>query len=168
MVILENQALTRTREGTPQINSYHRDTLLIIPPWSQWPLDTNLWTFITSFWTLEMITNIFKISTEPSICIISIWSYRGQGQKGNKSHFGNKPWWMARYYHPSFFRWSPKKNWVSMLGNWWMSTHTPYGSIKTVKTVSDFIFGGSKITADGDAAMKLKDAYSLEGKLCLT
>ena len=26
-------------------------------------------------------------------------------------------------------------------------------------------FGGSKITADGDAAMKLKDAYSLEGKL---
>ena len=26
-------------------------------------------------------------------------------------------------------------------------------------------FGGSKITADGDAAMKLKDACSLEGKL---
>ena len=36
---------------------------------------------------------------------------------------------------------------------------------KTVETVSDFILGGSKITADGDAAMKLKDAYSLEGKL---
>ena len=34
-----------------------------------------------------------------------------------------------------------------------------------MKTVSDFIFLGSKITADGDAAMKLKDAYSLEGKL---
>ena len=33
------------------------------------------------------------------------------------------------------------------------------------ETMSDFIFGGSKITADGDAAMKLKDAYSLEGKL---
>ena len=32
------------------------------------------------------------------------------------------------------------------------------------ETVSDFIFQGSKITADG-AAMKLKDAYSLEGKL---
>ena len=31
--------------------------------------------------------------------------------------------------------------------------------------VSDFIFLGSKITADGIAAMKLKDAYSLEGKL---
>ena len=35
-----------------------------------------------------------------------------------------------------------------------------------VETVSDFIFGGSKITEDSDsAAMKLKDAYSLEGKL---
>ena len=39
---------------------------------------------------------------------------------------------------------------------------------ETVETVSDFILGGSKITVDGDfdfAAMKLKDAYSLEGKL---
>ena len=36
---------------------------------------------------------------------------------------------------------------------------------ETVETVSDFILGGSKIPADGDAAMKLKDAYSLEGKL---
>ena len=36
---------------------------------------------------------------------------------------------------------------------------------ETVETVSDFIFLGSKITADGAAAMKLKDAYSLEGKL---
>ena len=34
-----------------------------------------------------------------------------------------------------------------------------------VETVSDFILLGSKITADGDWAMKLKDAYSLEGKL---
>ena len=33
---------------------------------------------------------------------------------------------------------------------------------ETVETVSDFILGGSKITAD---AMKLKDAYSLEEKL---
>ena len=31
--------------------------------------------------------------------------------------------------------------------------------------VRDFIFLGSKITADGIAAMTLKDAYSLEGKL---
>ena len=35
----------------------------------------------------------------------------------------------------------------------------------TMETVTDFIFWGSKITADGVAAMKLKDAYSLEGKL---
>ena len=35
----------------------------------------------------------------------------------------------------------------------------------TVETVSDFIFLGSKITADGDWTMKLEDAYSLEGKL---
>ena len=39
---------------------------------------------------------------------------------------------------------------------------------ETVETVSDFIFLGSKITADGVAAMKLKDAYSLEGKLWST
>ena len=36
---------------------------------------------------------------------------------------------------------------------------------KTVETVAGFIFLGSKITADGAAAMKLKDAYSLAGKL---
>ena len=35
----------------------------------------------------------------------------------------------------------------------------------TVETVSDFIFWGSRIAADGDAAMKLKDACSLEEKL---
>ena len=33
------------------------------------------------------------------------------------------------------------------------------------ETVSDFILGGSKIIADMIAAIKLKDAYSLEGKL---
>ena len=33
------------------------------------------------------------------------------------------------------------------------------------ETVTDFILGGSKITADGDSAMKLKDACSLEEKL---
>ena len=36
---------------------------------------------------------------------------------------------------------------------------------ETVETVTDFILGASKITADGDAAMKLKDAHSLEEKL---
>jgi len=33
------------------------------------------------------------------------------------------------------------------------------------ETVSDFILGGSKITADGDCSHEIKDAYSLEGKL---
>ena len=36
---------------------------------------------------------------------------------------------------------------------------------ETMQTVADFILGGSKITADGPAAMKLKDACSLEEKL---
>ena len=35
----------------------------------------------------------------------------------------------------------------------------------TVETVAGFILGGSQITAEMIAAMKLKDAYSLEGKL---
>ena len=39
---------------------------------------------------------------------------------------------------------------------------------ETVETVADFILGGSKITADRFAAMKLKDAYFLEGKLWST
>ena len=34
-----------------------------------------------------------------------------------------------------------------------------------VETVADFIFLGSKITTDGDCSMKLKHAYSFEGKL---
>ena len=36
---------------------------------------------------------------------------------------------------------------------------------KKVEAVTDFLLLGSKITADGDSAMKLKDTYSLEGKL---
>ena len=36
---------------------------------------------------------------------------------------------------------------------------------ETMETLTDFIFLGSKITADGDVTMKLKDAYSLEEKL---
>ena len=35
----------------------------------------------------------------------------------------------------------------------------------TVETVSDFIFAGSKITADGDCSHEIKDACSLEEKL---
>ena len=34
-----------------------------------------------------------------------------------------------------------------------------------VETVSDFILGELKITADGDCSHELKDTYSLEGKL---
>ena len=34
-----------------------------------------------------------------------------------------------------------------------------------VETVADFIFLGSKITADGDCSHEIKDACFLEGKL---
>ena len=36
---------------------------------------------------------------------------------------------------------------------------------ETVVTVSDFIFWGSKITADGDCSHEIKRPCSLEGKL---
>ena len=36
---------------------------------------------------------------------------------------------------------------------------------ETVETVADFIFGGSKITADGDCSHEIKDTCSLEEKL---
>ena len=36
---------------------------------------------------------------------------------------------------------------------------------ETVETVSDFIFWGSKITADGDCSHEIKSTYSLEEKL---
>ena len=36
---------------------------------------------------------------------------------------------------------------------------------ETVEIVSDFILGGSKITADDECSHEIKDAYSLEGKL---
>ena len=36
---------------------------------------------------------------------------------------------------------------------------------ETMETVTDFIFGASKVTADGDCSHEIKDAYSLEGKL---
>ena len=36
---------------------------------------------------------------------------------------------------------------------------------ETVETVADFIFLGSKITADGDCSHEIKDTYSLERKL---
>ena len=36
---------------------------------------------------------------------------------------------------------------------------------ETVETVSDFILGGSQITADGDCSHEIKDTYSLGEKL---
>ena len=36
---------------------------------------------------------------------------------------------------------------------------------ETVETVTDFIFWGSKITADGDCSHEIKNACSLEEKL---
>ena len=36
---------------------------------------------------------------------------------------------------------------------------------ETMETVADFIFGGSKITADGDCSHEIEDAWSLEEKL---
>ena len=39
---------------------------------------------------------------------------------------------------------------------------------KAMETVTDFIFLGSKITADGDCSHEIKDACSLEEKLCPT
>ena len=37
--------------------------------------------------------------------------------------------------------------------------------VEIVEIVSDFIFLGSKITADGDCSHEIKDTYSLEEKL---
>ena len=40
---------------------------------------------------------------------------------------------------------------------------------ETMETVTDFIFLGSKITADGDCSYKIKkNSYSSEKKLCQT
>ena len=39
---------------------------------------------------------------------------------------------------------------------------------ETVEIVSDFIFWGSKIIADGDSSHEIKDAFSLEEKLWKT
>ena len=36
---------------------------------------------------------------------------------------------------------------------------------ETMETVTDFIFWGSEITADGDCSHEIKDAYSLKEKL---
>ena len=62
--------------------------------------------------------------------------------------------------------------WVQLCGSLSIPKIIAFGPItsweidgETVESVSDFIFWGSKIIADGDPAMKLKEAYSLEEKL---
>ena len=42
------------------------------------------------------------------------------------------------------------------------SWHIDEETVETVETVADFILGGSKITADSDCIMELKDAFSLK------
>ena len=39
---------------------------------------------------------------------------------------------------------------------------------ETMEIVTDFIFGGARIIADGDCSHEIKDACSLEEKLCPT
>ena len=48
-------------------------------------------------------------------------------------------------------------------------SHTSWEIVgESVETVSDFIFGDSKITVDGDCSHEIKDTYSLEEKLWAT
>ena len=39
---------------------------------------------------------------------------------------------------------------------------------ETMETVTDFIFLGSRITADGDCSLEIKDSFSLKVKLWKT
>ena len=45
-----------------------------------------------------------------------------------------------------------------LITSWWIDG-------ETVATVADFIFGGSKISADGDCSHEIKRRLLLEGKL---
>ena len=63
---------------------------------------------------------------------------------------------------------SPKVNILLSRNSYTYAQHTlPFNTVdgETMETVSDFILGGSKITADGECSHELKDAYSLEEKL---
>ena len=51
--------------------------------------------------------------------------------------------------------------------HWYKSTYSWEIDGETVETVADFIFWAPKLLQMVIAAMKLKDAYSLEGKLWL-
>ena len=54
---------------------------------------------------------------------------------------------------------------IQKLRSWLQSHHFMANRWETMEIVTDFIFLDSKITADGTAAMKLKNACSFEEKL---
>ena len=56
------------------------------------------------------------------------------------------------------FNFRKRRSWLLVITSWRIDA-------KTVETVSDFIFLAQKSLHMVTAAMKLKDAYSLEGKL---
>ena len=70
--------------------------------------------------------------------------------------------------HLSFIKPSPT---LTSIHDYWESHSFDYMDFcwqndgDTMETVSDFTLGGSKITADGDCSMELKDSCSLEEKL---
>ena len=83
------------------------------------------------------------------------YDYARQHTKKQKHCFANKgPSSQGRLW---FFQWPSMDVRVGLLrklSNSW----------ETVETMADFIFLGSKITADGDYSHKIKNTYSLEGK----
>ena len=53
--------------------------------------------------------------------------------------------------------------WIAIYGL--LTELDAWTSGKKVEEVADFIFGGSKITTDGDCSHEIRDACSLEEKL---
>ena len=82
-----------------------------------------------------------------------------EAQAGNKNYGAS--WWKLKRSEKIGLKLNIQKTKIMVSGP---ITSWQIGG-ETVETVSDFIFLGSKITADGNAVMKLKDAYSLEGTL---
>ena len=74
-------------------------------------------------------------------------------------------WLLAKLYASYFFRGRVRRGEmklpIMMRVVFWVLT----GYFETLETVSDFIFWAPKSLQMVAAAMKLKDAYSLEGKL---
>ena len=92
---------------------------------------------------------------------------------------------MCKWHHPDGRKWKRTEEPLddSERGEWksWLKLNIQKTKImasgpitsweidgETVETVTDFIFLGSKITADGDCIHELKDACSLEEKLWQT